>query len=86
MLAANIEWGAGMGTVKHLESLCCLGLPLNGAMIALAMLTNLAAGALGGILIPHCFTGFSLTRRCSPAPSSRRSSFLGIATVWAGLE
>lgn len=47
-----------MRTVKHLESLCCLGRPLNGAMIALAMLTNLAAGALGGILIPQLLHRF----------------------------
>ena len=63
-----------------------------GAVIALAMLTNLIAGALGGILIPILLDRY----RVDPAVSSGafvttvtdvvgNYSFLGIATVWFGL-
>jgi magnesium transporter len=61
-------------------------------VIALAMLTNLIAGALGGILIPLVLHRLKI----DPAVSSSAfvttvtdvvgySSFLGIATLWFGL-
>ena len=59
-----------MGAVEHLESLCCLWLLADGATVALAMLTKLAAGALGGILIPQLLNRFRIDPAVSPpAPS-----------------
>ncbi|MET0443454.1 MAG: magnesium transporter, partial [Pseudorhodoplanes sp.] len=64
-----------------------------GIVIALAMITNLVAGALGGILIP-----MALDRvKADPAVASGTFvttvtdvvgffSFLGIATLWFGLK
>jgi magnesium transporter len=57
--------------------------------MALAMLTNLTAGALGGILVPMLFDRFNI----DPAVSSSAfvttvtdvtgyGAFLGIATYW----
>jgi magnesium transporter len=62
-------------------------------VIALAMLTNLIAGALGGVLIPQLLARFDI----DPAVSSGAfattvtdvvsyGSFLGIATVCFGLR
>ena len=64
-----------------------------GAVIALAMLINLAAGALGGILIPMALEKLEY----DPAVSSGafvttvtdvvgNFAFLGIATLWFGLR
>ncbi|WP_398468733.1 magnesium transporter, partial [Tardiphaga sp.] len=64
-----------------------------GIVIALAMITNLVAGALGGILIP-----MALDRvKADPAVASGTFvttvtdvvgffAFLGIATLWFGLK
>jgi magnesium transporter len=64
-----------------------------GVVIGLAMICNLAAAALGGILIPYTIAKF----RLDPAVSSGVFvttitdvvgffSFLGIATLWFGLK
>ncbi len=64
-----------------------------GIVIAAAMLTNLVAGALGGILVPLALEWFEV----DPAVSSSAfvttvtdvvgfSSFLGFATLWFHLE
>ncbi len=63
-----------------------------GVVIALALLTNLVAGALGGILVPLVLDRADI----DPAVSSGAfvttatdvvgySAFLGIATLWFGL-
>ena len=68
-------------------------LPELGVVIGLAMICNLLAGALGGILIPLGLNGV----RADPAVSSGVFvttvtdvvgffSFLGIATLWFGLR
>jgi magnesium transporter len=64
-----------------------------GVVIGLAMICNLLAGALGGILVPLALHRF----RADPAVSSGVFvttvtdvvgffSFLGIATLWFGLK
>ena len=57
--------------------------------MALAMFTNLAAGALGGILLPLALDRLTSTRPSPPAPFVTTvtdvvgyGSFLGIATLW----
>ena len=68
-------------------------LPDLGLVIGLAMICNLVAGALGGILVPLALQHF----RADPAISSGVFvttvtdvvgffSFLGIATLWFGLK
>jgi magnesium transporter len=84
--------GAAFGVITGAVASLWFGLAGLGAVIALAMLTNLIAGALGGILIPQLLNRF----RIDPAVSSGAfvttvtdvvgyGSFLGIATVWFGL-
>jgi magnesium transporter len=84
--------GAAFGVITGAVASLWFGLAGLGAVIALAMLTNLIAGALGGILSPQLLNRF----RIDPAVSSGAfvttvtdvvgyGSFLGIATVWFGL-
>jgi magnesium transporter len=84
--------GAAFGVITGAVASLWFGLAGLGAVIALAMLTNLIAGALGGILIPQWLNRL----RIDPAVSSSAfvttvtdvvgyGSFLGIATVWFGL-
>jgi len=81
--------GAAFGVITGVISSFWFGEPGIGFVIALAMLTNLVAGALGGILIPIVLDKFEI----DPAVSSSAfvttvtdvvgfSSFLGIATLW----
>jgi magnesium transporter len=67
--------------------------PALGVVIGLAMVCNLVAGALGGILVPLVLQRF----RADPAVSSGVFvttvtdvvgffAFLGIATLWFGLK
>jgi magnesium transporter len=84
--------GAAFGVITGAVASLWFGLAGLGAVIALAMLTNLIAGALGGILIPQLLNRFHI----DPAVSSGAfvttvtdvvgyGSFLGIATLWFGL-
>ncbi|WOJ91579.1 magnesium transporter [Methylocapsa polymorpha] len=84
--------GAAFGLITGLVASVWFGFAGIGVVIALAMLTNLVAGALGGILIPQALNRFDI----DPAVSSSAfvttvtdvvgyASFLGIATVWFGL-
>ena len=85
--------GAAFGVITGAVASLWFGLAGLGVVIALAMLTNLIAGALGGILIPQLLNRF----RIDPAVSSGAfvttvtdvvgyGSFLGIATLWFGLR
>ncbi|MDB5649591.1 MAG: magnesium transporter [Hyphomicrobiales bacterium] len=84
--------GLGFGLLTGLMAGAWFGLPSLGIVIALAMLTNMVAGALGGILIPMVLDRLD----ADPAVSSGafvttvtdvvgNFSFLGIATLWFGL-
>jgi magnesium transporter len=84
--------GLGFGLLTGLMAGAWFGLPSLGMVIGLAMLTNMIAGALGGILIPMVLDRFE----ADPAVSSGafvttvtdvvgNFSFLGIATLWFGL-
>jgi len=64
-----------------------------GLVIALAMVTVLAAAALGGILIPLVLTKLGVDPAVSSGPFVTTItdvvgflSFLGIATLWFGLQ
>ena len=64
-----------------------------GLVIALAMVTVLAAAALGGILIPLVLTRLGVDPAVSSGPFVTTItdvvgflSFLGIATIWFGLQ
>jgi magnesium transporter len=85
--------GAAFGLLTGIVASFWFGLAGLGFVIALAMLTNLVAGALGGILIPLILDRFDI----DPAVSSGAfvttvtdvvgfSSFLGIATLWFHLS
>ena len=85
--------GAIFGIITGVVASIWFGLWGLGVVIALAMLTNLVAGALGGILIPIILDRFDI----DPAVSSGAfvttvtdvvgfGSFLGIATLWFGLS
>ncbi|MBV9065304.1 MAG: magnesium transporter [Methylobacteriaceae bacterium] len=84
--------GAAFGLITGIISATWFHTPGIGIVIALAMLTNLIAGALGGILIPLLLDGLKV----DPAVSSGAfvttvtdvvgyASFLSIATLWFGL-
>ncbi len=81
--------GVGFGIITGLAAGTWFGMASLGFVIALAMLTNMIAGALGGILIPMVLEKFD----ADPAVSSGafvttvtdvvgNFSFLGIATLW----
>lgn len=85
--------GVGFAVITGLAAYAWFGISGLGVVIALAMVCNLVAGALGGILIP-----MALERvRADPAVASGTFvttvtdvvgffSFLGIATLWFGLK
>jgi magnesium transporter len=84
--------GAAFGLITGIVSATWFHMPGIGVVIALAMLTNLIAGALGGILIPLLLDRLKI----DPAVSSGAfvttvtdvvgyASFLSIATLWFGL-
>ena len=81
--------GVGFGIITGIAAATWFGMASLGIVIALAMFTNLVAGALGGILIPIALEKFD----ADPAVSSGafvttvtdvvgNFAFLGIATLW----
>jgi magnesium transporter len=84
--------GAAFGVITGIVASIWFGLAGVGVVIALAMLTNLIAGALGGILIPQVLHRFDIDPAVSSSPFVTTvtdvvgfASFLGIATLWFGL-
>ncbi|MGY3550151.1 magnesium transporter [Bradyrhizobium sp. USDA 4472] len=85
--------GVGFAVITGIAAVAWFKIPGLGIVIGLAMICNLIAGALGGILIP-----MALERvRADPAVASGTFvttvtdvvgffSFLGIATLWFGLK
>jgi magnesium transporter len=85
--------GATVGSITGLIASLWFGLPAVGVVMALAMLTNLVAGALGGILVPQILHRFRIDPAVSSSPFVTMitdvvgfASFLGIATLWFGLR
>ena len=85
--------GAAFGVITGIGALFWFGLAGLGVVIAFAMVTNLIAGALGGILIPLGLHKMKI----DPAVSSGAfvttvtdcvgyGSFLSFATLWFGLR
>jgi magnesium transporter len=92
-LLVGLVNGIGFAIITGLAAYAWFRVPGLGVVIGLAMVTNLVAGALGGILIPIALDRF----RVDPAVSSGTFvttvtdvvgffSFLGIATLWFGLK
>ena len=88
-LLVGIINGAAFGLITAMVAGVWFSLPGLGLVIGLAMLTNLIAGALGGILIPMALDRLKI----DPAVSSGafvttvtdvvgNFAFLGIATLW----
>jgi magnesium transporter len=85
--------GLAFAVITGIVAVAWFKIPGLGFVIGLAMVCNLVAGALGGILIP-----MALERvRADPAVASGTFvttvtdvvgffSFLGIATLWFGLK
>ncbi len=85
--------GVAFAVITGVAAVAWFRIPDLGLVIGLAMICNLLAGALGGILIPLILQRF----RSDPAVSSGVFvttvtdvvgffSFLGIATLWFGLK
>jgi len=85
--------GVGFAVVTGIAAVLWFKIPGLGFVIGLAMICNLVAGALGGILIPIVLEKL----RADPAVASGTFvttvtdvvgffSFLGIATLWFGLK
>jgi magnesium transporter len=85
--------GLAFALVTGVAAMAWFKTPGLGIVIGLAMITNLVAGALGGILIPMVLDRV----RADPAVASGTFvttvtdvvgffSFLGIATLWFGLK
>jgi magnesium transporter len=85
--------GLGFAVITGVAAVAWFRIPGLGVVIGLAMLCNLVAGALGGILIPMVLERV----RADPAVASGTFvttvtdvvgffSFLGIATLWFGLK
>lgn len=85
--------GIGFAVVTGIAAVIWFRIPGLGFVIGLAMICNLVAGALGGILIPIVLEKL----RADPAVASGTFvttvtdvvgffSFLGIATLWFGLK
>jgi magnesium transporter len=85
--------GVAFAVITGVAAFAWFKIPDLGLVIGLAMICNLAAAALGGILIPLIIAKF----RADPAVSSGVFvttitdvvgffSFLGIATLWFGLK
>jgi magnesium transporter len=85
--------GAAFGMITGVIAAIWFGAAGVGVVIALAMLTNLVAGALGGILIPQLLHRLHIDPAVSSSPFVTTvtdvvgfASFLGIATLWFGLR
>jgi magnesium transporter len=85
--------GLAFAIITGIAAVAWFKIPALGVVIGLAMLCNLIAGALGGILIPMVLE----RARADPAVASGTFvttvtdvvgffSFLGIATLWFGLK
>jgi magnesium transporter len=85
--------GIAFAVITGIAAVAWFRIPALGVVIGLAMLCNLVAGALGGILIPMVLE----RARADPAVASGTFvttvtdvvgffSFLGIATLWFGLR
>jgi magnesium transporter len=85
--------GLAFAIITGIAAVAWFQIPALGVVIGLAMLCNLIAGALGGILIPMVLE----RARADPAVASGTFvttvtdvvgffSFLGIATLWFGLR
>jgi magnesium transporter len=85
--------GLGFAIITGIAAVVWFKIPGLGIVIGLAMVCNLVAGALGGILIPMVLEKL----RADPAVASGTFvttvtdvvgffSFLGIATLWFGLK
>jgi magnesium transporter len=85
--------GLGFAVITGIAAVLWFKIPGLGIVIGLAMVCNLVAGALGGILIPMVLEKM----RADPAVASGTFvttvtdvvgffSFLGIATLWFGLK
>ena len=85
--------GLAFAVITGIAAVAWFKIPALGVVIGLAMLCNLIAGALGGILIPMVLERV----RADPAVASGTFvttvtdvvgffSFLGIATLWFGLK
>lgn len=77
-LLVGLVNGLGFGLITGIAAGVWFGLPLLGLVIAMAMLINLAAGVLGGILIPMVLERYEL----DPAISS--SAFVTTVTDVVG--
>jgi magnesium transporter len=85
--------GAAFGMITGVIAAIWFGAAGVGVVIALAMLINLVAGALGGILIPQLLHRLHIDPAVSSSPFVTTvtdvvgfASFLGIATLWFGLR
>ena len=85
--------GAAFGLITGVVAGIWFDLPSVGVVIAIAMLINLIAGALGGILIPQALHRLDMDPAVSSSPFVTTVtdvvgffSFLGIATLWFGLR
>ena len=85
--------GLGFGLLTGLAASLWYGLPVLGLVIAMAMVINLAAGVLGGVLVPMMLDRYDL----DPAVSSGafvttvtdvvgNFAFLGLATLFFSLS
>jgi magnesium transporter len=92
-LLVGLVNGLAFAVITGVVAYAWFNIPDLGLVIGLAMICNLAAAALGGILIPLAIAKF----RLDPAVSSGVFvttvtdvvgffSFLGIATLWFGLR
>jgi magnesium transporter len=92
-LLVGLVNGVGFAVITGIVAVIWFKIPGLGFVIGLAMVCNLIAGALGGILIPIVLEKM----RADPAVASGTFvttvtdvvgffSFLGIATLWFGLN
>jgi len=92
-LLVGLVNGIGFAIITGVVAFAWFKIPGLGIVIGLAMVCNLVAGALGGILIPMVLD----KARADPAVASGTFvttvtdvvgffSFLGIATLWFGLK
>jgi magnesium transporter len=90
---AGLVNGIAFAVITGVAAVAWFKVPALGVVIGLAMVCNLVAGALGGILVPLVLQRF----RADPAVSSGVFvttvtdvvgffSFLSIATLWFGLK
>jgi magnesium transporter len=85
--------GIVFATILGIVAASWFGVTDLGLVIALAMVTVLTAAALGGILIPLTLTRLGVDPAVSSGPFTTTItdvigflSFLGIATIWFGLQ